>query len=131
MPAYVLNPTLDPAEVALLYAASGINRPWQDLPRMTRMLGEANLVIAAWEDDRLVGLCRALTDYSYCCYLADLAVDRAFQRRGIGRELIAQTRDCLGDAVSIVLMAAPDALGFYPRLGFERIDGAFVLRRAR
>jgi hypothetical protein len=51
-----------------VFARSGIRRPIQDLARLTRMIEHANLMAGAWVDDSLVGVARALTDFSYCCY---------------------------------------------------------------
>jgi GNAT superfamily N-acetyltransferase len=88
---YRHNHPLDPAEVARVFDASGITRPTQDLPRIARMFAAPCLVISAWQAGRLVGVSRALTDYSYCCYLSDLAVEKALQGQGIGKELIKRT----------------------------------------
>jgi predicted N-acetyltransferase YhbS len=92
------------------------------------MLANANLTITAWEGDRLVGISRTLTDFTYVAYLADLAVDQARQRLGIGRRLIEETRARLGPECMIVLLAAPNANAYYPKLGFEHNPRAWVLR---
>lgn len=118
-------------EVARLFVASGIRRPAEDVARIARMLDAADLTITAWHGDRLIGIARSLTDFAYCCYLSDLAVDREFQSRGVGRELVARTRAAIGDAVTLVLVSSPEAVDFYPRVGFARSDTAFVLRRSR
>ena len=118
-------------DVARLFDASGIRRPTDDLPRIAAMLQHANLVVSVWHGDRLVGLARALTDFCYCCYLSDLAVDRDYQRHGIGRELIARVQNAIGERTSLILLSAQEALDYYPRLGFARADNAFVIRRAR
>lgn len=128
---YRLHTPLAAADIARLFDASGIKRPTGDLSRIARMFANANLVVSAWSGEQLVGVCRALTDFSYCCYLSDLAVDRAFQHQGIGRELVARVQAAVGDEVSIVLLSAPDALDYYPKLGFEALDNGFVLRRRR
>lgn len=128
---YRLHTPLAAADIARLFDASGIKRPTGDPSRIARMFANANLVVSAWSGEQLIGVCRALTDFSYCCYLSDLAVDRAFQHRGIGRELIARVQAAVGEEVSIVLLSAPDALDYYPKLGFERLDNGFVLRRRR
>jgi GNAT superfamily N-acetyltransferase len=122
---------LDPVDVARVFDASGIVRPTNDLPRIARMFGAPSLVISAWQGERLVGVCRSLTDYSYCCYLSDLAVDKAIQGQGIGRELIRRTREIIGDEVSLILLSAPGAMSYYPAVGFEKAENAFVIRRAR
>ena len=129
--AYRHNLPLDPSEVARVFDASGIARPTADLPRIARMFAAPCLVISAWHDDRLVGLSRSLTDHAYCCYLSDLAVDKAYQKQGIGQALIARTQAVIGDEVSLILLAAPGAMSYYPVVGFEQADNAFVIRRKR
>ncbi len=56
------------------------------------MLAHANLILTARQDGRLVGFARSLTDFCFCCYLSDLAVDKACQGQGIGKRLIEETR---------------------------------------
>lgn len=102
-------------------------RPVDDPARMERMLAHANLVCTAWHGERLVGVSRSLTDFSFCCYLSDLAVDEAFQKQGIGKELVRVTRGRLHPACKIILLAAPKAAGYYPRIGFTQHTSAWVL----
>jgi GNAT superfamily N-acetyltransferase len=128
---YRHNHPLDPVEVARVFDASGLKRPTHDLPRIARMFAAPSLVVSAWQAGRLVGVSRSLTDYSYCCYLSDLAVDQALQGRGIGRELIRRTQAVVGDEVSVILLAAPNAMSYYPAIGFEPATNAFVVRRKR
>ncbi|KAB2968408.1 GNAT family N-acetyltransferase [Zoogloea sp.] len=118
-------------DIVRVFQASGIRRPIDDAERIGRMFAQSSLVLSAWDGERLVGVCRALTDFSYCCYLSDLAVDRACQHQGIGRELVERTRALLGDEVSIILLSAPEAMDFYPRLDFAPVDNGFIIRRAR
>ena len=89
----------------------GERRPVDDSGRISDMLAHANLLCTAWDDDVLVGVCRSLTDFSYCCYLSDLAVDVAYQRRGIGRGLVRLTQTRLHPQCKIILLAAPTAEG--------------------
>ncbi|HSN75757.1 MAG TPA: GNAT family N-acetyltransferase [Anaerolineae bacterium] len=92
------------------------------------MLKHANLLISAWHGDRLVGIARSLTDFTYVAYLADLAVDAEYQRQGIGKRLIQETRSRLGKECMLVLLAAPKANDYYPKLGFEHNPRAWILR---
>jgi len=92
------------------------------------MLDNANLTITAWVDDSLVGISRSLTDFTYVAYLADLAVDEAYQKMGIGKRLIDETRLRLKPECMIVLVAAPNANEYYPKIGFEHNPRAWVLR---
>lgn len=128
---YKHNHPLDPLDVARVFDASGIKRPTADLPRIARMFAGADLIISAWHDAKLVGVSRSLTDFSYCCYLSDLAVDKAFQAHGVGSELVRRTRAVIGDEVSLILLSAPDAMSYYPKIGFEAAQNAFVIRRKR
>lgn len=128
---YRKNFPLAPAEIAAVFDASGIRRPTHDLARIARMFANANLNFSAWHEGKLVGVCRALTDFSYCCYLSDLAVDKAFQKRGIGSELIDQVRSTVGEEVALILLSAPEAMAYYPKVGFERVENGFIIKRIR
>lgn len=91
------------------------------------MIGNADVTVTAWDGEYLIGIARTLTDFTYAAYLADLAVDAEYQRRGIGRRLIEETRARLGPECMIVLLAAPDANEYYAKLGFEHNPRAWVL----
>jgi ribosomal protein S18 acetylase RimI-like enzyme len=106
----------------------GERRPIDRPDIFAGMLQQADLLISAWHGERLVGIARSLTDFTYVAYLADLAVDAAYQRRGIGKRLIEETRSHLGKECMIVLLAAPKANDYYPKLGFEHNPRAWVLR---
>lgn len=119
---------LDLDQVIDLYKSCslGERRPVEDRPRMGRMLTEANLVITAWEAGLLVGISRSLTDFAYATYLSDLAVRESHQRLGIGKELIRRTQAAGGEA-RIVLLAAPAAVDYYPRIGMIHHPHAWTL----
>ena len=120
---------VNPNEIVDVYRRSGISRPIDDLPRLTRMLQQANLLISARVQGQLVGFARALTDYSYCCYLSDLAVDQAYQRRGIGQQLLATLQEKLGEEVMVCLLSAPEAMSYYPKAGFQKAEQAWWIPR--
>jgi len=128
---YVDAPTMTAADLAALFRSSGIRRPVDDLQRLERMLREANLVIGARHRDRWVGVARALTDFVYCCYLSDLAVAQEYQRQGIGRALVRRVRERLGEQSMLLLLAAPEAVEYYPGLGFESVPNAWIIHRQR
>jgi GNAT superfamily N-acetyltransferase len=119
---------LDIDEVAGLYHASALaeRRPVGQRERFTAMICQANLVVTARLDGRLIGIARSLTDGSYVTYLSDIAVDREFQRCGVGKDLIRATREAAPEA-KIVLLSAPAAAGYYPRVGFRHHESAWVL----
>ncbi|MDQ0060077.1 GNAT family N-acetyltransferase [Paenibacillus harenae] len=128
---YSENKTLHASEVAEVFRTSGIKRPYEDLGRIQRMIDNADITISAWDDNKLIGIARALTDYSYCCYLSDLAVDQKYQHQGIGKALVRKLQAVLGDETSLVLLSAPGAVDFYPRIGFEKSERAFVIARKK
>jgi len=85
-------------------------RPVSDKAKIERMLTYGNILITAWHNDLLVGVSRALSDFSFCCYLSDLAVDEAYQHKGIGKELIRLTHEIAGENdTTLILLAAPKA----------------------
>lgn len=129
--AYRDDATISVAVAIALYRKStlGERRPVERPDIFKGMLGNANLTISAWHGDRLVGIARTLTDFTYVAYLADLAVDTAYQRQGIGQRLVQETRRRLGDECMIVLLAAPKANDYYPRLGFEHNPRAWILKK--
>lgn len=105
-------------------------RPVDDRRRITRMLEHADIRLCARDPKGLlVGVARSLTDFTYCCYLSDLAVDVAWQRRGIGQELIRRTHAVAGLDATLILLSAPKAMGYYPRIGLTRSERAFTIDR--
>jgi ribosomal protein S18 acetylase RimI-like enzyme len=129
---YKINDNCMVSEVEEVFIRSGIRRPVGDSDRIQRMIDNADEIITVREGSELVGFLRAITDYSYCCYISDIAVDTDYQGLGIGKELIRILKNKLGeDEIQYVLTSAPKAVGFYERVGFERADKAFVIKRKR
>lgn len=129
MIAYRNGNDLDVEAVIELYRAStlGERRPVDDRERMQLMLHNANLVVTAWDGAVLVGLARSVSDFSYATYLSDLAVRASHQKQGIGRELIRRTQEWGGRA-TVILLSAPAAAGYYPRVGMKPHPSAWTLR---
>ena len=127
---YRTGNNFDIDEVIALYRAStlGERRPVDDRERMAAMIRNANLVITAWDGEQLVGIARALTDFVYTIYLSDLAVDEAYQRTGIGKELIRRTKAQADPQASLTLLAAPAAEKYYPHIGFTHMPQAWRLK---
>ena len=127
---YKSGKDLDLDAVIDLYRAStlGERRPVDNRERMARMIAEANLVLTAWDGDLLVGISRSFSDFSFVTYLADLAVRKSHQRRGIGKELIRRTQAAAGPNALLVLLAAPAAEQYYPHIGFTHHPQAWTLK---
>jgi predicted N-acetyltransferase YhbS len=105
-------------------------RPVDDRDVMQRMLTGANLVVSAWDGEQLVGVARSLSDFAFSTYLADLAVRRSYQRKGIGREMVKRTQR-EGKTATIFLFAAPSAEPYYPHIGFSPGSGWQLTRMQR
>jgi predicted N-acetyltransferase YhbS len=121
---YRLGNDLDLDVVIDVYRDStlGLRRPVDDRARMQQMLARANLVVSAWDGDRMIGVSRSMSDFCYATYLSDLAVRLAYQRKGIGAELIRRTQR-EGGAATVFLFAAPAAVEYYPKVGFRAGSG--------
>jgi predicted N-acetyltransferase YhbS len=103
-------------------------RPVDDVPRIATMLRNASVVVTARVSGKLVGVSRAISDFAYCTYLSDLAVDVEFQGHGIGRELIRHTHEAAGRHTTLILIAAPKAETYYPHIGMDKHPSCWVVR---
>ncbi len=127
---YRKDAALDLDQFIDLYRASALaeRRPADDRETMRQMRDHADLTITAWDGEAPVGIARTLTDFDYVAYLADLAVATSHQGLGIRKRLIEETRAALGPRCMLVLLAAPDAGKYFPRIGFSHTDCAWILR---
>jgi len=107
----------------------GERRPIHNRQAFENMYQHANLIISAWDGDKLVGISRSLTDFSYVAYLSDLAVDVQYQKQGIGKQLIEKTKSDLEPECMLVIIAAPKAREYYGPLGFEQHPSAWTLKK--
>jgi predicted N-acetyltransferase YhbS len=126
---YRIGNQLDLDQVIELYRAStlGERRPVDERDRMAAMLANANLVVTAWDGDLLVGISRSVTDFAFATYLSDLAVRLSHQRHGIGKELMRITQRESGPKTTVILLAAPKAVDYYPHVGFTQHNSAWIL----
>lgn len=128
---YLINPDLKSKEVVTLFVNSGIQRPVKNVGRIKRMVTNANLIVCAKDSNKLIGILRAVTDFSYCCYVSDLAVDKKYQRLGIGKKLLKIAQKTLGGEVMILLLSAPEADSFYSNIGLEKVKNAWKIARKK
>jgi predicted N-acetyltransferase YhbS len=125
---YAIESNLDTQEFidVLNRSTLGERRPVDDFKRITEMCKNANLIVTARLDGKLIGVARSVTDFVYCTYLSDLSVDEAYQKKGIGKKLIEETKKQTPKA-KLILLSAPAAVDYYPKIGMKRHDYCFIL----
>lgn len=125
---YRIDPDLSAAAFIDLLERSGLaeRRPVGEPERIETMLRNADLIVTATIGDKLVGVARSITDFVYCLYCSDLAVDRALQGKGIGKELMRRTRAAVGPGTACLLLSAPKAVSFYEAAGLDRHPNCFM-----
>ena len=126
---YKINAIPDTSLIIDLYQNAGLNRPTADADRIEAMYKNSNLIISAWSEEKLVGIARSVTDFHYCCYISDLAVHPEFQKLGIGKSLIDKTKEKVSDNSMLLLLSVPNAMGYYPKLGFDSVENGFIIKR--
>ncbi len=130
---YQLEPDLTPEEFldVLVRSTLAERRPVSERDTIRAMLKNADVIVTARLEGLLVGVSRAITDFAYCTYLSDLAVDVAHQRHGIGRELIRRTHEAAGLHTTLILLAAPKAQTYYPHIGMTKHESCWFIPRQR
>lgn len=128
---YRLEPDLAPEEFidVLVRSTLAERRPVGDLATIRAMLANADVIVTARLDGLLIGVSRTITDFAYCTYLSDLAVDEQHQRQGIGRELIRRTHEAAGLQTTLILLAAPKAQQYYPHVGLTKHESCWIIPR--
>ena len=130
---YAIEPQLSVEEFSELLTQSSLaeRRPMNEPGTLAKMLAHAGVIVTARVDGVLVGVSRAISDFSYCTYLSELAVHHAYQRRGIGRELIRRTHKAAGLNTTLILLAAPAAETYYGHVGMALHPSAWIIQRTR
>lgn len=120
-----------PDQIIILYENAGLSRPTNDRERIKVMYENSDLVITAWDGDLLVGVSRCITDWVWSCYLADLAVRNDYQGKGVGKKLVDCTKETVGEKSMVLLLSVPDAMEYYPKIGFEKVENGFIIYREK
>ena len=126
---YEIAKNFDIEKIIEVFESSGIVRPTKEKERIKSMFENADLIYFAYDNGELIGLVRCVTDFSYCCYLSDLAVKKDYQKQGIGKMLIEKVREHIGEKVALILLSAIPAMNYYPKVNFEKADNAFIIKR--
>jgi ribosomal protein S18 acetylase RimI-like enzyme len=126
---YKLDPNITVEEFIEILENStlGERRPIDEKDTINGMIKNADIIVTATLEDKIIGVARAVTDFNYCCYLSDLAVDIKYQKNGIGKKLISTVQEQLNNKCKIILLSAPDAIKYYPKIGFTQHNSAWTL----
>lgn len=128
---YQINRIPEANQIIDLFVKSEMPRPNNDPKRIRRMFENSDLIVTAFHGDKLVGVCRCITDWVWCCYLSDLAVDPEYKRNGIGKQLIQLAKETVGEQVMILLLSVPTAMSYYPKVGFTKENRGFIINRTK
>jgi len=128
---YKLNPNITEEEFIQILKNStlGQRRPINDRNTINGMLKNADIIITASINNKIIGIARSVTDFNYCCYLSDLAVHTKYQNQGIGKNLISKTQEQLNSKCKIILLSAPSATKYYPKIGFTAHNSAWTMTK--
>ena len=128
---YNLTQNITPEEFieVLKNSTLGERRPIDDSETIKGMVENSDIIVTATVDDNIIGVARAVTDFHYCCYLSDLAVDIKYQKQGIGKKLISKVQDQLHQKCKLILLSAPRATEYYPKIGLTQHKSAWTLDR--
>ena len=127
---YKINPAISSFEFIDILKRSTLSqrRPVDDIKTIQGMIENADIIITAETESKIVGIARAVSDFYYCCYLSDLAVDKEYQKLGIGKNIITKLKKQLHENCKIILLAAPNAREYYPKIGFTKYESAWILK---
>ena len=129
---YKVNKVITSDEFIALLQSSTLaeRRPVDDQVCIEGMIKNSNLLVTAWDGNKLIGIARSITDFHYACYLSDLAVDKKYQKRNVGKKLQSLTQEQLGSKCKLILIAAPAVNSYYSHIGFTNNDRCWVLERS-
>lgn len=93
--------------------------------RISKLVNNVSIsLVARNKNGSAVGVLFGLTDYAYWLYVTDLGVDRDYEGRGIGRQLMKKAHDKAGGEkdIAVYLIANENAIPFYEKLGMKKAD---------
>ena len=93
--------------------------------RIARLVDSVSVSLTARNGEGLlVGVLFGLTDFAYWLYVTDMGVDRDYERRGIGRQLMKTAHELAGGEknIAVYLIANENAVPFYEKCGMKKAD---------
>jgi ribosomal protein S18 acetylase RimI-like enzyme len=121
----------EPSDALNLYKKSGIYSELWNLGRMASVLENSNLIVCCYDNEKLIGIARGITDFHWIAHLSHLAVHPDYRGKSIGKSLIKQMKSKIGDNVSLMVHSSNEAKNFYQKIGFEAYSDMYIIRRKR
>jgi len=84
-----------------------------------------------YDDDKIVGVGRALADGVDVSYIADVAIHPQYQGQGIGKAIVSKLVEFSKDYNKILLFASIGKEPFYAKLGFDKMNTAMAIFKNR
>lgn len=124
----------------LTYQKDCANIDWENIPELLNRVGmsfvdvekhrisfeNSYAVVFVFEEKKMIGVGRSISDGIRQSALYDIAIDPAYQGYGIGRKivdiLLEATPDC-----NFILYASPGKEDFYRKLGFKKMKTGMMI----
>ena len=118
---------IDPAEVADLYRELGWGTEKEYSPaKMKHSLANCDIVVAAKNDaGELVGIARALSDFTTTTKILDMLIAPEYQRQGIGIRMMRKI-ESLARGTDIYFETERKNFGFAEKCGYAKRKGLMV-----
>ncbi|MBM3238237.1 GNAT family N-acetyltransferase [Candidatus Poribacteria bacterium] len=98
----------------------------RDIPGIEKMLENSLLTLGVWDDNRLIGFARVLSDGVYRALIDDVVVDESCREKGIGTEIMKHLLARLEQVEEIFLRTGKEMVPFYEKLGFALSRGTIM-----
>ena len=112
------------AEILQLYTEVGWTAYTENMPLLEQGYKNSLLVLAAYENDKLLGIIRVVGDGFTIVFIQDILVFPGEQRKGVGTALLKAVLDRYPDVRQIELTTdnTPETVAFYKSSGFSEFS---------
>lgn len=114
----------DMKQILELYDSVGWGNYTNNPPMLESAIQHSLKVVAAFIDEKLVGILRAVGDGYSIIYIQDIIVLPQYQRKGLGKSLVEKIDDLYPQVYQKLLLTdnRPTSIKFYENCGFSLSD---------
>ena len=120
-----ISQNIDWNEAVIVFKRAPLGKRKRTPEKLKRAFVSSYAVVFVFDDDKLIGMGRALCDGEYQAAIYDMVVLPKYQGRGIGKEIIKRLCEQL-PVENIILYAVPGREGFYEKCGFKMMRTAMA-----